>query len=277
MKKLIRYVSVCLLVISLFTIQSCSKKADFSAPNSLLKKVIFNGYTTSEYTYNNDNMIAEVNSTTLYRKFYYDSANRLVKEELAMNPNMLSSSMPDASMHDFVDPGKTGITMTLFFKYGSTGNLSKQLAYVYSENGKFEFRSMRTYEYNNSNLVSKILLHDSDSTVTQFITYQYDDKGNVSEENGYSYLFIPSGSEPSHLYKATFEYDNYFNPFMIFSNTGIPGINSNINNIIKMVSISYQDTPGLINPTQSDFTYKYDSDLHYPVKSSDGSEFVYDK
>jgi hypothetical protein len=276
MNKKFLYIPVSLLVIIIFTFQGCTKKEDISTPNNLLKKVVVNGYTTEEYTYNSQNMIAVVNSTMLYRKFHYDSSDRLVKEELALNPNSMSSSMSVASMHDFVNPAKTGITMYLLYKYGPSGNVSRQLAYVTS-NGKFEFRSMRTYEYNDNNKVLKILLQDSDSTITQSITYQYDNNGNVSEENGYSYIVPPISSEPTHLYKSNFEYDTYLNPYSIFSNTVSPGIYTNINNIIKITSISYLDAPGVSNPEQTVFNYEYDPDLRYPVRSSDGSEYIYDK
>jgi hypothetical protein len=267
--------TVAILTMMCLSAVSCKKNESNFSPNGLLKKVIVDGNTREEFIYNSDKMIEVVNSTMLYRKYIYDQENRLVKEELAMNPNAISSSVHLASTQEFVDPNKTGITMFLLFKYDPSGNLSRQLAYVPLD-GRFEFRSMRKYEYDN-NKISKVLMHDSDSTLTQYVTYKYDSRGNVTEENGYSYLFLPSGAEPAHLYKATFGYDNYLNPFSIFSNTGSPGIYSNINNIIKMVSVSYQDVPGLDNQSQTDYLYEYDPELHYPVKSSDGSEFVYDK
>jgi hypothetical protein len=276
MRTTLRYLAISLMIIFMLSMAGCTKNENDSSPNGLLKKVIVNGYTTEEYAYNGENMIEEVNSTAIYMKFSYDQSSRLVKEELAMNPDMLSSKMPDISNTGFVDPDKTGITMYLLFKYGPSGNLVRQLAFV-SSNGKFEYRSMRKFEYDDNNKISKTLLYDNDSLLTQYVTFQYDSRGNVSEENGYSYLFLPEGSEPSHLYKSTFEYDNYLNPFTIFSGTGSPGIYSNINNITKVLSISYQETPGLPGQSQYVFSYEYDPDLHYPVKSSEGSEYVYDR
>ncbi len=271
MKKNLRYLFPILIAI----VCSCTKTQDVAEPYGLIKRIISDGYITDEYRYNCDNLIDEVHSTTFYRKFYYDSDNRLIKEEIAVNPDMLSSSMPATMNHDFVDPKETGISMYLIYRYGSTGNLTRTLAYV-SSNGKFEFRSMRTFEYDN-NKVSKILLHDSDSTVTQFITYSYDKNGNVSEEVGYSYLFIPAGSEPIHLYKANFEYDAFQNPFKIFSQTVNPGIYTNTNNLIKSISTNFQETPGIPDQSVSEFSYEYDLDLGYPVRSNEGEEYVYNK
>jgi hypothetical protein len=276
MKTAFRNLSLSLILLLSFSVISCTKKDNSPSPNGLLKKVITDGYTTGEYNYNDDNLITEVNSTMIYRRFLYDQSNRIIKEELAINPNAISSSRPVNMQNEFVDPDKTGITMYLVYKYSLEGNLSRQLAYV-SSDGTFEFRSMRTFEYDSNNKISKILLQQNDSTVNQLITYQYDTRGNVTEENGYSYLFLPAGSEPTHLYKSTFEYDNYLNPFSIFSNTGSPGINSNLNNITKVLTISYLDTPGLPEQSQYIFSYEYDPDLHFPVKSSEGSEYVYDR
>jgi hypothetical protein len=275
MKKSVRYLMICLLPLSVSIICSCTKNQDVSEPYGMLKRIIHNGYVSDEFTYNHDNLIDEVNSTQFYRKFYYDSANKLTKEEIAMNPDMLSSSMPSSMSHDFVNPTETGITMYLLYKYSINGNLTRQLSYV-SVNGKFEFRSMRTFEYNDNNMVSKILLHDSDSTVTQFITFQHDNNGNVSEQDGYSYLFIPSGSEPIHLYKANFEYDAFQNPFKIFSQTINPGIYTNTNNIIKTINKSFLEI-GNQDQSVSEYTYEYDLDLAYPVRSSEGVEYFYNK
>jgi hypothetical protein len=165
--------------------------------------------------------------------------------------------------------------MYLVYVYGDNGYLTRQLCYV-SENGQFEFRSMRTFEYNDNHLVSKVLLHDSDSTVTQFFTYQYDNSGNVIEENYFTYLFVPAGTGPKQLSKTTIEYDSYFNPFKIFSQTASPGIYTNTNNIIRTQSISYEHTPGLSDYSESVFSYEYNLESGYPVKLKDGEEYIYD-
>lgn len=276
MKNTLRYLLISFLPLAIFVVSSCTKTQDVAEPYGLLKRIIYDGYITDEYNYNCDNLIDEVHSTTFYRKFYYDSGNRLIKEEIAMNPDMISSSMPASMTHDFVNPKETGISMYLLYKYSNTGNLSRQLAYV-SSNGKFEFRSMRTFEYNDKNRVSKVLLHNSDSIVTQFVTYLYDTNGNVSEENAYSYLFIPAGSEPTHLHKANFEYDAFFNPFKIFAQTAIPGIYTNTNNVIKTISSNIQNVAGIPDQTVSIFSYEYDLDLCYPLRGNIGEEYVYNK
>jgi len=254
---------------------SCTKEGFFSNSNGLLKKIKHNGYIVEEISYNNDNLVSEVNSTSFWRKFYYNDNNKLIKQEVAIDPNSLSSTAPSSPIQDFVDPEKTGISMYNIYEYDTDGLLTRQLNYI-PKDGEDELRSINTFEYNNIGLISKELLHDGDNVVTQFRTYQYDSYGNVIEKDYYSYLFIPEGTGPKHLSKITYEYDSYLNPYKIFEQTGNPGIYTNLNNIIKTKTINYDPSPGIDAESISEFTYEYNEKTKYPIRVINGEEFVYE-
>lgn len=253
---------------------SCSKEEYPSDQNDLLKQVKINGIVVEEISYNSYNLVSEVNGTSFWRKFYYNDKNKLIKEESAINPERFSSATPATPSDEFVDPDKIGISMSQFYEYDNDDRLIRQLNYI-PEDGQFELRSVRTFEYNERNLISKALLHDSNGEVTHFKTYLYDGAGNVKEVNFYSYLFIPEGAGPKHLWKTTYEYDSYFNPYKIFEQSANPGINTNLNNIIKTHTINYDPVAGFPVTVDSETSYEYDKKTRFPVRVVDGEEFIY--
>lgn len=275
MKNKINYLKLSMLLLMFAISNSCAKNSFVPNQNNFLKKIKSGGYIVDQYTYNHDNLLDEVNSTLFYRKFHYDNNNKLIKEEVAISPDSLSSVMPSGMTHEFVDPNKTGISMYSVYEYSDNGNLSRQLNYVPS-NGLNELRSIRTFEYDINNRISKVLLLDGDEVVTQFLTFLYDNNGNVIEENSFSYSFIPAETGPTHISKVTFEYDSYFNPYIIFKQTGRPGINSNLNNIIKIRTYNLEHIPGIDDFSESETTYEYNNESGYPVKVINGEEFIYD-
>ena len=275
MKTRIISLKIIFMLLAILMFYSCTKDGYLPPQNSFVKKIKVDGYIVDQYTYTQENLILEVNSTLFYRKFHYDNNNKLIKEEVAVSPYSFSSSAPSASTHEFIDPAKTGISMYSIYEYENNGNLARQLNYV-PENGKFVFRSMRTFEYSDNNLISKALLHDSDSTVTQEYTYRYDNNGNVIEENYLTWLFIPDGTGPKLLSTITFEYDSYLNPYSIFKQSADPGISTNLNNIIKTKTHNWDPSQKLDEFTESVTSYEYDFSTGYPIKVINGEEFVYD-
>jgi hypothetical protein len=275
MKAIIHLKRVIFSAILMLIIVSCTKDDVPSTTNGLLKKVKNGDFITTVIAYNNYNLISEVNSTSFWRKFYYNDHNQLIKEEIAVNPDILSSSMPSSQTHEFVDPDKAGISMYSLFEYDNDGLLSRQLNYV-PKDGQDELRSIITFEYNASNLKEKVLLHDGDAELTQFRTFQYDSDGNVIEEDYYSYLFIPEGTGPKHLSKTTFEFDSYLNPYKIFEKSSSPGLSTNKNNITKSTTINYDPVPGQDPTTTSQISYEYNERTRYPTRVIGGEEFIYE-
>ncbi len=263
------------LLIMIAIIYGCSKDDYIPGSNGLLKKIKNGGYIVEEISYNQNNLVSEVNSTAFYRRFHYDQNLKLMKEEVAVSPDSYSSSVIPGTNHEFVDPEKTGISMYCLYEYDKNGTLTRQSNYI-PKDGEDEFRSERTFEYNNNYLISKELLYNSYNEVTQFWTYEYDSKGNVIEEDYYTYLFIPSGTGPKHLSRITYEYDSFFNPYKIFEQSGNPGIFTNRNNIIKTKTINYDPAPGIDAVSESETSYEYNFETGYPVKVINGEEFIYE-
>jgi hypothetical protein len=256
-------------------INGCTKERFVPIQNDYLKKIKQGEFITAQYTYNQDNLILEVNSTSFYRKFHYDQYLKLIKEEVAISPDSFSSSIVPGSTHEFVDPDKTGISIYYLYEYDNNGRLSRQLNYI-PKDGDDEFRSKRTFEYNDNNLISKILLYNSNDEVTQFRTYLFDANGNVVEEDYYTFLFITSGPSPKHMSKITYEFDSFNNPYKIFEKSGNPGIKTNPNNVIKTKTINYDPSPGIPAVSESTTSYEYNYKTGYPTRVINGEEFIYE-
>jgi len=233
------------------------------------------GYITKAYTYNENKLISEVNSRSFWRKFYYNDNNQLIREEVAVNPDMYSSSLPAMTSYEFVDPEIVGISMYHIYEYDKYGRLIRKLNYKPLD-GEDELRSIRTFEYNFLNLINKELLMNGDNEVTQFWIYKYDINGNVSEADYYSYLFQQDPAIPKHLSNTTFKYDSYFNPYRIFAQSGGPGIYTNLNNIIRSNATYYDPAPGLDAESASEFSYEYNSETRFPIRVIDGEEYIYE-
>ncbi len=274
MKKITFHFWSILAAAILLVSSGCSKDGDLTDSYGLLKKIKSDGYVIEEISYNQDNLVNEVHSIFFYRRFHYSQSHKLVKEEVAVSPDIHSSSVMPGSTHEFVDPDKTGISMYHIYEYDDNGRLTVQLNYI-PQTGNDELRSKREFEYNDKNLISKVLLYNSDNVVTQFRTYLYDSRNNVIEEDYYTYLFITSGAAPKHMAKITYEYDSFHNPYKIFEQGGNPGIYTNANNIIKTITIHYDPSPGIPAYSESTTSYDYNLETGFPVRVTDGEEYIY--
>jgi hypothetical protein len=263
------------IIAIIIALSSCSKEGYIPNSNVQLKKIKQGEYTVEEISYNQDNLVTEVNSTIFFRKFYYGHNQRLIKEEITISPNSYSSSIIPGSAHEFVDPDKTGISMYQIYEYDNNGRLSQQLNYI-PKDGDDELRSKRSFEYNDNNLISKVLIYNIDNEVTQFRTYNYDPNENVIEEDYYTFLFITSGPGPRHVSKSTFEYDPFNNPYKIFEKSCNPGVHTNTNNIIKTKTTNYEPTLGATPFSESTTSYEYNYETGYPTKVVNGEEFIYE-
>lgn len=270
-KKTLAFISLALLLLTI----SCTREDYYPADNWNLKKVKQEGHIVEEITYNRSNLVSEVNGIHFWKKFHYNELNQLTKEEVSMNPNSLSSSRPVNPTDVFVDPIKAGISMYSLFEYNIDGLLIEQKNYV-PKDGQDELRSIVTYEHNDQDLISRVLMHNNDAEVTQFRTYKYDSKGNVTEEDYYTYNFNPEGTGPRHLNRTNFEYDTYYNPYKIFEQSGSPGIFSNLNNITKTTTIHFEPMNGIPPVYTSTISYEYDETTRYPVRVINGEEFIYE-
>jgi hypothetical protein len=252
---------------------ACTKDGFIPGGENLLQAVKIQDKVVTEYFYNIDNQIEVVRSATFFQRFHYDTGKKLIRQDVAVSPMAFSSSLYPIE-GEFFDPEETGISMYNIYEYGADGLLSTQLNYV-PEDDINVLRSFIIFEYNSDSRISRLSLHSADGKLTQYRTYLYDEHGNVSEEEYYSCLPTQQSSDPVLITKHTYEYDNFHNPYMIFSKTAQPGLFSNHNNIIRTVTLNYYNNPADPDRSESSRTYKYNYDTGYPERIQDGEEFIY--
>ena len=261
------------IVIALIVITSCNKglnrvfikSGDFS-----IKSIVADGKTVQKFVYNSSRQIAETHSFYFFNKYSYDNNNRLVKQEIAVDPDIYSSSMHIKS--ELMTSQNSTFTNYYIFEYNSAGKLVTQKNYFKKED-KFEYTSKISLIYEGDKIVKRNI-HDVTNSITQFYTYEYDSKGNVINEKYYSFLFI-TGTEPKLIRETSFKYDDKNNPFKVFQDLGIPGFYSNTNNIIESNSVLHENVPGVEKYTTSRTTYEY-NDKGFPTIVNQSEEYIYD-
>ena len=249
---------------------SCTKESsvqnddiEYSTDNEHIKSVWMNGSIVHQYLYDQTGKIVEENCLSYYKKYLYDENDRLLKLESAFDRSGLSSSMPVEIRTEFMTSKNSTADSYSLCQYDSEGRLSK-MDHYFNETGKnFEYRSMQTFEYEGSNIVKVNLYYVPEGKITQFRVYTYDDQGNVINEKYYSNI---ERSESELISETSYKYDNYKNPFQIFSITGSPGFYTNVNNIIETSLIRHYEVPGFDKYSTENRSYEYNSN-GYPVKA----------
>ena len=266
------------VILGLVTITSCSKEdldslLNFDKNEYSIKSEVSGGETTSKFIYNSSGKIAEKETRYFYFRYVYDSDGRLAKVESAMDPSMLSSTMPIGGMKtELMTSENCRITGYQILEYGLDNKLIRKKNY-FDKSGDFEYTSMRSFEYN-GDLIVRMNLNNSRDVITQYNTFEYDKNGNVIREKYYSYLFTGTPN-PRLISEISYKYDNKSNPFIIFKALGNPGLDTNTNNVIETNSILHEETPGIDKYSSSKTSYIYNL-RGYPVKVISGnSEYEY--
>ena len=117
MRNRIRHIGLSALLAAIMILCGCTKDSYLPGPYNFLIKIRNGGYIVEEISYNRNNLVSEVNSTSFYRKFHYDQDLRLIREEVAISPDSYSSLAISGTTHEFVDPEKTGIFMYHLYEY----------------------------------------------------------------------------------------------------------------------------------------------------------------
>jgi len=271
MKSTVKFISFILLVVTLIT--SCTKDpvVDNTVDSIYAIRSIFGyGKTSSKFIYNSIGKITESQSFYFCNRYIYADNGRLVRKEIAADPNMYSSVSHERS--ELMTSQNSTFTGYSIFEYEQDGVL-KSVKNYFKKNELFEYSSMLSFEYDGDNII-KWNLHDSEDVITQFYTYDYDLNNNVIKEKQYSYLFV-AGPEPELIRETSYKYDNKNNPFKIYEELGQPGLYSNTNNIIETNSTLYIDTPGIDKYSTSKTNYEYNA-KGFPVKViSENSVYEY--
>jgi len=257
------------LIIVLTIITSCSNDPIVMDGSYSIKSIVSNGAVIAKFIYNKNNKIVEDQSFYFCNKFIYDDNGRLIKQEIAVDPDIYSSTFHIKS--ELMTSQNSTFTSNRIFEYNAKGKLLTQKYYI-KKNDQFEYTSMISLEYVGDRIV-KYNLHNEQNIITQFNTYEYDGKGNVLNEKQYSYLSAV-GSQPNLIRKTSFKYDNKNNPFEIYKYLGYPGLYTNTNNIIESNSVLYEDIPGIEKFTTSKTTYEYNT-KGYPIKMNNSEEYKY--
>jgi len=258
------------LIIVLTIITSCSNDPIVVDGSYTIKSIVANGKVIEKYIYNDKNKIVEDQSFYFCNKYLYDDIGRLIKQEIAFDPDIASSTIHIKS--ELMTSQNSTFTGNYFFEYNTEGKLVTQKNY-FKKNNQFEYTSMNSLEYDGDKIV-KWNLHDDQNTITQFYTYEYDGKGNILKEKQYSFLST-IGLEPKLVGEVSFKYDDKNNPFKIYKHLGHPGLYTNTNNVIESNSVLYEDVPGIDKFSTSKTTYEYNT-KGYPIKVNNDEEYNYD-
>ena len=244
--------------------------ADYSTDNEHIKSISANGAIIHKYNYDHTGKIVEENCLFYFEKYIYDANDRLEKVESAFDRTMYSSMLHEPRT-ELMTSLNSEVDHYSLYIYDEAGRLS-MIKHYFNETGKeFEYRSMQTVEYKGEN-ITKVNLHEPSGKITQYHVYTYDINGNVTNDKYYTNIFSPENTLNS---ETVYKYDNYKNPYRIFSMLGSPGLWSNANNIIETNTTRYEDISGIDKYSISKNTYQYNENGN-PVKvNENGNVFEY--
>src|SRR5664280_1977491 len=274
----IKILASCLLFVTIFlsckkeqigNINNTGNKAGSNVP--LLSKVLVDKQSTYEYIYNDSNLISQEKSKFNLAIYTYNDKSQLVTADYYANANVLSSDPTtyQAAVNSTVwvtsTSGVNGGTMS--YEYNGTGQLIKT-TYSTPLSATSEY-SVFTYDANNR--ISRQTMSWGD-TSTGYIDYTYDGQGNLIQEMLYS---IPSPGATELITTTQYVFDGKLNPYKAINRSMLPGINTNLNNIVKVTyTIHVSPDLGSDNVQTTVTTYAYNA-AGYPVSKNGNTSYVY--
>ncbi len=246
------------------------RKSDFpdeSTNGVLLKEVVarWTRFITNSLTQTRD-LILEEKSKFHYSKYSYNRKNQLVQADHYWDSRIVSSNsyvLQEAmNRNEWVSPENTERDTWSTYEYNITGRLEKIINRTNNNYSK--------YTYDNGRIVKRTSYHENKASV--FDRYYYDHSGNLKKTERY-YILANGDSELSTT--TEYEFDNKHNPYLAFRKLMVPGKNTNPNNIIKETYTLHFEVDDFIEPIQvTEYEYEYNAE-GFPVKRSDGFEYVY--
>ncbi len=264
--------SFCLVLVSIFI--SCKKEPLSIVANSnlaLLSKVMSDNQSSYEYIYNSLNLITEEKSKFDFTLHHYNSNNQLVSSDFYGNDDILSNNlqiyqtaMNRADWVTLINGSKGG---TITYEYNGNAQLVKT-TYTRPSSTCSEY-SLFSYDVNNR--INRQMMY-WETIETGYIDYSYDGKGNLITEALYN---LPTTGVAELITTTQYAYDNQQNPFKSFRQLTIPGINTNVNNIIKETYTINSKTEQASNKIQiTDNLYAYNAN-GYPISKNGNVTYVY--
>jgi YD repeat-containing protein len=273
----IKILAFCLLVLTILF--SCKKEEIGNINNGnmtgsnvpLLSKVLVDKQSSYEYIYNDSNLINQEKSKFNLAIFTYNDKNQLVTTDYYANDNVLSS---DPTVYQAAVNSTAWVTTatgvnggSMSFEYNANGQLIKT-TYTTPLSATSEY-SVFTYDANNR--IGRQTMSWG-STATGYIDYTYDGQGNLVQEMLYN---IPSPGVTELITTTLYEFDSKLNPYKAISKSMLPGIKTNLNNIVK-VTYTIHMSPGLgsdnVQTTVTSYTYNA---AGYPVSKNGNTSYVY--
>jgi hypothetical protein len=265
-------ISLSLLFASLFL--SCKKELPLIVENTgipLLSKVIIDNQPSCEYLFNGANLISEVKSKIDFTRHEYNDKNQLVSTEYFVNFDLISRdaliSETATRSKEWVSTDISNKCYAILYEYNSNELLIKA-TYSRPLAGSSEYSE---FSYDVNNRISRQAIY-WDNSETGYIDYSYDGKGNLVK----GILYYLSSAGVAELSTTTqYEFDNEQNPFKSFSRLIVPGINTNLNNIVKEThTIHIKGVQGTEKVVVTQNSYEYNTE-GYPITRNGNVRYEY--
>jgi len=252
---------------------SCEKDKQLIVENTdipLINKILTDGVTYMEYSYDAANLLIEEKSKFHYTKHNYNDKNLLTTSDFYVDPAIFSSDsrVVEASMNrkEWVNPDNTAKSLTQTFEYNGDGQLARKT---------YTRPTVNDSEYSEFTFVNDRISRQTmywQNAMSFYINYIYDEKGNLTKESKYHV----SSTGIAELWTTTvYEYDNMHNPFQAFKRLMSPSKFTNPNNITKETYTIYFEVDQWIQKVQiTNKKYEY-NDNGYPIKVNGEVEYVY--
>jgi hypothetical protein len=274
----IKITAILLLLVAIFL--SCKKEEIFNngttgTPGTvvapLLGKVLTDNQTSSEYVYNDSNLVIQEKSKFDVAVHHYNAKGLLASTIHYGNDDVLSSDLKVAqtalNSQVMVTPetGKKGGIIT--YEYNDNAQLVKT-SYT---NPISTCTESSQFTYGTNNRITRQTMY-WDATSTGYIDYSYDAKGNLTREALYN---LPASGTAELITTSDYVFDNASNPYKASSKLLIPGINTNVNNIIKVtITVHMPANQGPDNIQTTETAYEYNAQ-GYPLTINGNITFVY--
>ena len=273
----IKIAAFCLLFVAILL--SCKKEdltQSIGSPSAhyipTLSKVLIDNQSSSEFLYNDSNMIWQEKGRLNLTIHHYNSNGQLVKSDFYGNDDVLSNdisvsqtAMTQAAWVTVASGKEIGIVT---YEYNQSGQLTKST----TTHPSFTCTEYSLFTYDTNDRISRQSMY-WDEVATGYIDYTYDTKGNMASETLYS---TPLTGDAVAINSIKYNFDGAPNPYRTNNKLPIPGINSDINNIVKETYTIYRPAAlGSDNVTVTDNTYTYNT-LGYPVSKNGNITLVYE-
>jgi hypothetical protein len=252
---------------------SCKKEGPFTdvnTPSLYLSQIVMDKTPSFEYTYNSAKFINEEKGRFTYTVNAYNEKNQLITTSYYTNYAILSSDPKvfEAAMNQkgWVAPSPSNLSGSIKYEYNDLDQLIKT---TYTPATGSPQSSQFAYDENER--INKQNLY-WENTQVGYIEYSYNLNGNLVEENLYN---ISSAGEVELSTTTVYEHDNKPNPFKLISKLMVPGVNTNLNNVIKETQTVHMNAAqggDIVGITES--SYKYNAN-GYPVSKNGNVEYIY--